>query len=175
MSIYRYKKRSLPELIQESVDENENKNRIIKNKKLDYLFTFINILFIVLWSFVIKYITELESNCNCSKNWKRDFIKYSLIIFIIILFIQILLRFIKKKIKINNIILLLIFIFNFIFTIIVAVYINELKKNECKCSESNIRTVLEIINYIRMSLMIIVALAIFYLYYGMYKKLKNYQ
>jgi len=151
MSIYRYKKRSLPELIQESVDKNEN--RIIKNKKLDYLF--INILFIVLWSFVIKYITELENNCNCSNNWKRDFIKYSLIIFIIILFIQILLRFIKKKIKINSNIILLIFIFNFIFTIIVAVYINELKKNECKCSESNIRTVLEIINYIRMSLMII--------------------
>ena len=171
MSIYRYKKKSLSELIQESVDENENKNRIIKNKKLDYLF--INILFIVLWSFVFKYITELESNCNCSNNWKRDFIKYSLIIFIIILFIQITLRFIKKKIKINNIIPVLMFIFNFIFTIIVAVYINELKNKDCKCSESDMRTVLEIINYIRMSLIIIVILAAFYLYYDIYKKLKN--
>ena len=35
------------------------------------------IFYIVMSSFIIKYITELEKkNCECSNYWYRDFIKY---------------------------------------------------------------------------------------------------
>ena len=67
----RYRKRSLPELIQESSRE---------KSKNDNMETLTNILFIIFWIIVIKYINDLEKNCKCSDNWKRDFIKYSLII-----------------------------------------------------------------------------------------------
>jgi hypothetical protein len=161
----RYNKKSLPELIKES---NEN-DKISSNSNNFELLS--NIIFIIFWFIVLKYIKDLETYCKCSDNWKRDFIKYSLIIFIIFLLIK-LINF-KKLYQINKIILTLVILLNFIFTFIVLIYINELKENECKCSESDVRTILEIINYIRLFIMFIGLLSFIYLYYKMYKQYRN--
>jgi prepilin signal peptidase PulO-like enzyme (type II secretory pathway) len=154
----RYRKRSLPELIQESSRE---------KSKNDNMETLTNILFIIFWIIVIKYINDLEKNCKCSDNWKRDFIKYSLIIFIIFILLKVIFK--KKLHTVNKIILFLIILLNFIFTFVVLFYINELKNNECRCSESDIRTALEIVNYIRLVIMCIGLLAFIYLFYKLKK------
>jgi len=154
------RKISLQDLIKESRSEEDSK----KNK---YIETIIDILFIIFWIVVIKYINDLEKNCKCSDNWKRDFIKYSLIIFVIFLLLKIL--FTKKLYEINKNILLLIILLNFVFTFVVLFYINELKENECKCSESNIRTIFEIVNYIRLFIMIIGLIGFIYLYFKIFR------
>ena len=156
----RYRKRSLPELIDESAKEIEKKEY---NKEL-----IINSIFVIFWIIIINYINNLEKNCKCSDNWKRDFIKYSLIIFVIFLLLKVV--FGKKLHEINKNIILLIILLNFVFTFVVLFYINELKENECKCSESNIRTILEIVNYIRLFIMIIGLLGFIYLYFKLFRK-----
>ena len=132
----RYRKKSLHELIDESSKEVEKKEY---NKEV-----ITNLIFIIFWIVVMKYINDLEKTCKCSDNWKRDFIKYSLIAFIILLLFKIILG--KSLLSLNKNLLFVFILLNIFFTVIVLLYINELKENECKCSESNIRTVLEIVN-----------------------------
>lgn len=156
MSIYR--KKSLPEILEDSTRE-QGSNLSKNNIEL-----ILDLLSMIFWIIILKYINDLEKYCNCSYNWKRDFIKYSLIIFVIFLLLKIVFR---KKLfsNINNNIIFLIVLLNVVFTIIVAIYINELKNIECKCSESNIRMIFEIINYIRLFIIILCLLAGAYLYY----------
>ena len=159
----RYRKKSLPELVEESSRGQELKK--------DNMESITDVLFIIFWIIVIKYIYDLENNCKCSDDWKRDFIKYSLIVFVIFLTLKVIFK--KKLYQINKSILFLIILLNFIFIFIVAIYINELKKNECKCSESDIRTIFEIVNYIRMFLIIIGFLGTVYLYFNYFRNLRR--
>ena len=155
----RYRKRSLAELIDESAKEIEKKEY---NKEL-----IINSIFVIFWIIVIKYINDLEKNCKCSDNWKRDFIKYSLIIFVILLLFKIILG--KSLLSFNKNLLFIFILLNIFFTVIVLLYIKELKENECKCSESNIRTVLELVNYIRTFTIVSGILSFSYLFYKLKK------
>lgn len=137
------------------------------DKKPDYIELTTNTMFIVLWIFVLKYIFDLEKHCKCSDDWKRDFIKYSLVIFIIFLTFKVLRR--TNLLHVNKYLLYSIILLNYIFTIIVLVYINELKKHACKCSDKVMRNVLEIVSYVRLIIMIIGLIGLIYLYYYLYR------
>ena len=155
----RYRKKSLHELIADSSKEVEKKEY---NKEV-----ITNLIFIIFWIVVMKYINDLEKTCKCSDNWKRDFIKYSLIAFIILLLFKIILG--KSLLSLNKNLLFVFILLNIFFTVIVLLYIKELKENECKCSESNIRTVLEIVNYIRIFMIVSGVLSFSYLFYKLKK------
>jgi|LauGreDrversion4_2_1035121.scaffolds.fasta_scaffold15447_7 hypothetical protein len=126
-----------------------------------------NTLFIILWIFALKYIMDLEKYCKCSDNWKRDYVKYSLMIFIIFLTFKVLNR--TNLIKINKYLLSFIILLNCVFTVITLLYINELKKEACECSDTEMRSILEIVSYVRLVIMMIGLISFIYLYYRLYK------
>jgi|UniRef100_A0A6C0I5V9 hypothetical protein len=131
----------------------------------------INVMFIILWIFALKYIMDLEKYCKCSDNWKRDYVKYSLIVFIIFLTFKVLNH--TNLINVNKYLLFFMILLNFVFTVIILVYINELKKNECKCSDTEMRTILEIVSYVRLIIMMIGLISLIYLYFKLYKLYKH--
>lgn len=116
---------------------------------------FISLLVILLYSYLHKWTTELEKeNCECSKIWHRDFVKYGTIVVIamslIALFFNILLRlqFINRDSLVNFlndykftliIVYLIYVVFGFSYIIILFDYTRTLKNMECTCSESWIR------------------------------------
>lgn len=89
----------------------------------------------------IKYLYDLQKNeCECSLNQYRDFILaykiFSIILSIVSFFVNI-----------KNIIFIgFLFLLYFINIIITLYYIYNLKKTNCKCSESFIRELLYLIS-----------------------------
>lgn len=112
--------------------------------------TFFALFYIILYTFVFLYIRELErTGCECSKDWKRDFIYIYVCIFIPLAVIRIFL-------KIPGIITVVMSLLTIFFIGVVYFYIEELKKKKCECSVSDTRKVLEIVNYIQIGLFALV-------------------
>ena len=98
------------------------------------------IFYIIMSSFIMKYIIELETkSCECSNYWYRDFIKYYTLFIVILLLVYIFNQ--KKFLEIlqkNNSAMVLMSVIKFvsiIYFIILLVYFMKLKKSECKCSK----------------------------------------
>jgi|LakMenEpi03Aug12_release.lakeMendotaPanAssembly.Ray.scaffolds.fasta_scaffold634134_1 hypothetical protein len=145
----------------------------VKTNKIIYLS---NTIMLLIWLVIYKYIYDLESYCDCSNNWKRDFVKICLFIFIL----NIIIRLINPKSMykiINNIyLLILILILNIVFIIVSWIYIEELKDNNCVCSDNELRLFFEITNYLRFSIILIIIIYVIYIYYNLskiYKKIKS--
>ena len=114
------------------------------NKYGDLLLIFtVYIINIILYFITFSWIVLLEKNkCECSKNWKRDFIKYYIMTMILFVVSYGIYEIMSANRIINN----YDFIFDFLrnimliseigFVAIVFVYIRDLIKNRCKCSES---------------------------------------
>jgi len=114
------------------------------NKYGDLLLIFtVYIINIILYFITFSWIVLLEKNkCECSKNWKRDFIKYYIMAMILFIVSYGIYEIMSANRIINN----YDFIFDFLrnlmliseigFVAIVFVYIRDLIKNRCKCSES---------------------------------------
>jgi len=115
------------------------------------------VLYIVLYTYVFLYIRELEkTGCECSRDWKRDFIYIYICIIVPIIIVR--LFNIRTPMLLNSVISIL--TISFIF--IVFFYIHELKKKKCECSVSDTRKVLEIVNYIHLGLLGLVIIALIY-------------
>ena len=96
------------------------------------------IIVIVLNFVFLNYVDKLEKiKCDCSKDWKRDFIKvYSILVIIIItcsLFLDV------RKLMKNDIILAISTLFQlagFIYLYCLYSFTRDLKKDGCNCSDT---------------------------------------
>lgn len=114
----------------------------------------IQCMYIVLWAYVYVYIVHLEKiGCECSKDWRRSYIKYYVMIMVPLLLLRVV-GVVPKAI------FALSFVFTIFFVIEVYRYIHHLKEVKCACSESPVRDVLEVVNIIQIGLLAF-ALAIF--------------
>ena len=106
--------------------------------------------------YLLHYIIKLESVCECSKDWKRTFIKYSLLITIAMTLLYIFGPLPYKNL--SNFIEYLYAIVGFISLIVIFLYIRQLRTSKCKCSESNARILMEVINYIKSGWLLLIAI-----------------
>jgi hypothetical protein len=124
----------------------------------------LNVLVLALWLFIFNYIISLEKiGCECSKSWQRDYIKYFIIVIMIMLILSTFEIFSFKTT--HPVIVGLYFIATIAFIIITYYYIQKLKVEKCECSAHVARDVLEIVNYIQMFL---IALAFILMIYFMF-------
>ena len=112
--------------------------------------------YIILYTYVFMYIRELEkTGCECSRDWKRDFIYLYVCIFIPFVIIRIFH-------VLPGVITSLLGALTIAFIIIVFLYIHELKKKKCECSVSDTRKVLEIVNYVQLGLLGLIIIVTIY-------------
>ena len=105
--------------------------------------TVVQVLYAVLWGFVYVYITKLEkTGCECSEDWKRDYIKVYVMVMIPLLIMRIF-------DLLPKVVMGLTVIFTLFFIFVTYRYIHELKEKKCACSNAPTRDVLEIVNYIQ--------------------------
>ena len=111
------------------------------------LFIFILLIPISLNLYLLNYVFKLEGTCDCSKDWRRDYIKYFLLLSLFFsLATVITIDFLKTiKSEIVSIILSAIWV---VYLYVVFTYIRKLKNSKCLCSEDTARTVMQIVNYI---------------------------
>jgi hypothetical protein len=84
-----------------------------------------------------------KENCKCSADWKRTYIKYyllSMIIFIIILFVHMLV-FNNRYENIFEYVKYVFLLSELVFITIVFIYIRDLIKKRCECSNSIARDI----------------------------------
>ncbi len=131
----------------------------------------IYIIEIVINYMALMWIYRLEEiSCKCSQNWKRDYIKYILYIYLVMTFVSLVINiylYVSKEEIVNIYYRYISFIFNIIVfasLIIAIVYIDELKKNNCTCSEDIRREVFWYYNIIMLSLLSFMYLMIIILY-----------
>ena len=91
------------------------------------LFVTIYFINIVLYFITFSWIVLLEKNkCDCSINWKRDFIKYFLICMIPIVFLSF-------YFKIADYMKYALLLFEIIYISIVFMYVRDLMRKHCNC------------------------------------------
>jgi hypothetical protein len=115
--------------------------------------TLIPVIFIVFYSYILKYINGLTvKKCECSENWKRDFIKYFSMAAIGVIVLQIVLSLLELKLKLPYSLKLLLnilrgvyFLAFLVFLGVLFSYTSNLSNCEtgCKCSEDKMRTVMQ--------------------------------
>jgi hypothetical protein len=113
--------------------------------------TLITTLFIVFYSYILKYVNDLTvKKCECSENWKRDYIKYFSMAAIGVLSVSLLLVYVErlatlpKGLKVfSNVLGGVYFVAFLVFLGVLFSYTRNLSNCEtgCKCSEDKMRTV----------------------------------
>lgn len=137
-----------------------------KEYKMHAISIIFNAIAIVLWLFILYYITNLETiGCKCALDWRRTFIQYYII--------YLLLMIIFMSPDAPPILLTLHFIISISFIVIVYHYIHDLKVKKCKCSESAARDVLMFINYIQIFMVMFVLILLVHLMFEFRALLKN--
>ncbi len=115
----------------------------------------ISVAVILVNVYLLHYVTKLESSCDCSKDWKRTFIKYFLYFTIAMLLINLVglsLGLVKKYLLIIQSII------GIISIVVIFLYIRQLKATKCLCSENNARLLMEIINYVKLGWLLFVTI-----------------
>ena len=123
---------------------------------------FINSINLFIGGTIIYYLNHLEKiECKCSLTFQRNYIYYYTISFFIINVLNI---FFYNTIFILpiQIILLLAGIINIVYTI---EYVEDMKKQNCKCSDSMIRDLMFIIAVLKISVYIIFILIILSIFF----------
>jgi len=93
---------------------------------------------IVFWSVALLWVISLEKKaCACSKDWRRDYMKYYFIAAILFQFL--LLSKNPMYLKIASPFMALAFL---VYLYATVTYIQRQKRRQCHCSESTERTVL---------------------------------
>jgi len=109
---------------------------------------FMYIVTVAVYCYLLYWIWKLEkTGCVCSKNWRRDFIMYWMIIYS---FIALLILLVK-----NLYVIILFASCNIAFIVIVFQYVHKLKTIKCECSDGTERKVMEIFNYIQLGLIVV--------------------
>ena len=133
---------------------------------------------IVLYFITFSWIIMMEkTNCECSNNWKRTFIKTYVILMILgmilfsILYITHFMNFMTViTTKYSNVINILkygMFISEIVYIIIVFLYIQDLIKGKCNCSNSLNREITLIYKIVDVIIMILSLIFIFMI--GLYQ------
>lgn len=130
------------------------------------IFTILTIIELVIYIKTLLWIYELEKiDCKCSENVRRDYIKYWIQFYIGFSIIMYLYYIIygaagaaETESKIFSGVKLIVGIFSLTNLILSIQYIENLKKTQCKCSENEMREVYYIFNWIRVALLILVAI-----------------
>ena len=136
------------------------------NKNFDLaLITFIYSINIILYFITFSWIIILEKyKCDCSKDWKREFIKYFILVLILYILISIISNFISTPLNsILEYIKYVVYIGELFFIVITFIYIQELIKNKCECSnmmQRDITLVYTIVDGIIIILSLILAFCI---------------
>ena len=117
---------------------------------------------VILSSLIIYYLKNLETiGCACAMDYKRTYIMayhiFSIFIGLLGIFINL---DILRKHNVLQLIFMVISITNYVFTI---QYIEEMKKENCNCSESVYRTMMYIFSIIYL---LTIALLLFIIYFG---------
>lgn len=147
-----------------------------KNKNNTPLMIFFVILFtlivVVINYMALQWIYKLEEiSCKCSEDWKRDYIKYFLMVYFVILFVQMIIFLFNLNQKDNYFFMILMGVFNlfsFINVIISIIYITQLKDIKCVCSEDVRREIYyyyKIITLALFALMLISNILLFFVVY----------
>lgn len=124
---------------------------------MNVVMTIIQIAYIVLWMYVYSYITNLEKiGCVCSQDWKRDYIKFYVILMIPLMILRIL-------DILPHVLTGFTFVFSIFFIFATYRYIHELRAKKCACSNAPVRDVLEIVNYIQLGLLGIAVILIVFI------------
>lgn len=84
---------------------------------------------------IFLYILEIEKeDCECSRNWKRDFAKYFSVVVMIFCLLVILFKDQLKSVAFA-LVLRLYSLVAFAYAVIVLVYFTQLVVNKCECSK----------------------------------------
>ena len=103
---------------------------------------------------LLKYVTELEKNseCECSKAWQRDFIKYYLIASVVFLGTSVLRVLLGIK---NNVLTLTVStvmqLLGLVNLFVMFFYTQKLKHTNCECSEDWRRTFMNVYSLIMLA------------------------
>lgn len=101
------------------------------------------IINISIYYYTYKWIIKLEKiGCLCSKDWRRDYIKYYTV-FIITYIISTVLYLLTtdKDLILVFYVNILIILSQILYIISVIQYVYRLKKEKCECSKDNIREI----------------------------------
>ena len=110
---------------------------------IKYTHLFSKLLTVILYYIFFNYVLTLEKlKCDCSKDWRRDYIKYYSTIAMVMIAIKLFNNKITEYVDVDilNKIYLLDFFAGFIYLYVLLTYSYDLKNSQCKCSESPIRT-----------------------------------
>lgn len=115
----------------------------------------LNVVYAIFLTLVLLYIVRLQkTGCMCSKDWKREFLQYYLLVMIPIVLVV-------PFTGVPVWVVMLINIVNIAYLFIVFTYIRELKHKQCHCSAEPIRDVLEIVNYFQIAVLAFTFVATF--------------
>lgn len=104
------------------------------NKNLEINQTFYYIIVSIVNFFIFSYIHYLEkNNCQCSKDWKRTFVKVVSIIIPLLLIAMITSSLALNNQKLALSILILYSLLSMVYTVVIISYF--VKLNKCKCAE----------------------------------------
>ena len=115
-------------------------------------------------AYILNYLLNLEkSECECSDNWQRDYIKYYSVVAITVASILILLMASGLRLPrvLNNLLSVVSYLLRFFTLINVFVlynYSRNLVLKDCKCSENTARTFMKYYSMIVIGLMVLAIL-----------------
>jgi len=110
---------------------------IQKSKNLMKVLNVSGIIVIIIYIIILTYIFQLNSQlCQCASNWKKEFIRYYCFYAILKTIIIVYGFSSLHQNKIFNIYKYVDIILFISFVVITLIYINDLRKNKCLCSQS---------------------------------------
>lgn len=102
------------------------------------MLTLASIITLVFWGLALKWIMDLErKQCECSKDWRRDYMKYFFIAAILFQF-----AILSKNLKIVKSLAMPMGLATLVYIGVSLSYIISLRKKQCGCSQSNERMAL---------------------------------
>ena len=141
------------DIINKSSKTSSNKPLVIDLNSLKLTIQISSLIKIIIFAVFLTYVLKLEKeHCDCSKGWEREYIKYYSLAVIVFAIIQIVFTFEYAQM---NIIHTILGIGGLVFIFSVIKYIRDLKKDECSCSKSWKRTVLNIYAWLSIILLVI--------------------
>jgi len=120
--------------------------------------TIISVTLIVLYALNVNYLYQLEaSGCECAMDFKRKYI----LIYTCVFILYSIFGFVLPKLLILLYILPVMLIGGIVNVVYTLQYVNQLRKENCKCSESLYRNILEtlaIVNAVTYGILILTLL-----------------
>lgn len=128
-------------------DFQKNKNSYINGLRISAVLRFI------IFSIFFLYVINLErDNCECSIDWKREYVKYFSLTLVIFSIIEFIFPLVYSKLYFIQFLLGL---GGLAFIFIVVSYIRDLKRNDCRCSKDWKRTAMEVYAWISIILLVV--------------------